>query len=112
MSFWIAVILLLALALAILLIPLMRTVRAQQSDQRQQQNIQIAREKKQQLETQLKGAEIDQATYDSAYLDLQTSLALELDRSAADSEKTRGKWIWQYPQPVFRFTWSMVNTGW
>ena len=93
MSFWIAVILLLALALAILLIPLMRTVRAQQSDQRQQQNIQIAREKKQQLETQLKGAEIDQATYDSAYLDLQTSLALELDRSAADSEKTRGKWM-------------------
>ena len=93
MSFWIAVVVLLALALAILLIPLMRTVRGQQSDQRQQQNIQIAREKKQQLETQLKGAEIDQATYDSAYLDLQTSLALELDRSAADSEKTRGKWM-------------------
>ena len=93
MSFWIAVVVLLALALAILLIPLMRTVRGQQGDQRQQQNIQIAREKKQQLETQLKDAEIDQATYDSAYLDLQTSLALELDRSAADSEKTRGKWM-------------------
>jgi len=93
MSFWIAVVVLLALALAILLIPLMRTVRGQQSGQRQQQNIQIAREKKQQLETQLKDAEIDQATYDSAYLDLQTSLALELDHSAADSEKTRGKWM-------------------
>ena len=93
MSFWIAVVVLLALALAILLIPLMRTVRGQQSDQRQQQNIQIAREKKQQLETQLKDAEIDQATYDSAYLDLQTSLALELHRSEADSEKTRGKWM-------------------
>ena len=93
MSFWIAVVVLLALALAILLIPLMRTVRGQQGDQRQQQNIQIAREKKQQLETQLKDAEIDQATYDSAYLDLQTSLALELHRSEADSEKTRGKWM-------------------
>ena len=93
MSFWIAVILLLALALAILLIPLMRTVRAQQSDQRQQQNIQIAREKKRQLETQLNEAEIDQATYDSAYLDLQTSLALELERGEADSEKSRGKWM-------------------
>ena len=46
MSFWIAVVVLLALALAILLIPLMRTVRAQQGVQRQQQNIQIAREKK------------------------------------------------------------------
>jgi cytochrome c-type biogenesis protein CcmH len=93
MSFWIAVVVLLALALAILLIPLMRTVRGQQGVQRQQQNIQIAREKKQQLETQLKDAEIDQATYDSAYLDLQTSLALELDSSAADSEKSRGKWM-------------------
>ena len=93
MSFWIAVVVLLALALAILLIPLMRTVRAQQGVQRQQQNIQIAREKKQQLETQLKDAEIDQATYDSAYLDLQTSLALELDSSEADSEKSRGKWM-------------------
>jgi cytochrome c-type biogenesis protein CcmH len=93
MSFWIAVVVLLALALAILLIPLMRTVRAQQTVQRQQQNIQIAREKKQQLETQLKDAEIDQATYDSAYLDLQTSLALELDSSEADSEKARGKWM-------------------
>lgn len=93
MSFWIAVVVLLALALAILLIPLMRTVRGQQSDQRQQQNIQIAREKKRQLETQLKDAEIDQATYDSAYLDLQTSLALELERGEADSEKSRGKWM-------------------
>lgn len=93
MSFWIAVTALLALALAILLIPLMRTVRAQQSDQRQQQNIQIAREKKRQLETQLKEAEIDQATYDSAYLDLQTSLALELGRSEAETEKSRGKWM-------------------
>jgi cytochrome c-type biogenesis protein CcmH len=93
MSFWIAVVVLLALALAILLIPLMRTVRGQQADQRQQQNIQIAREKKQQLETQLKEAEIDQATYDSTYLDLQTSLALELDSSETDSEKARGKWM-------------------
>jgi cytochrome c-type biogenesis protein CcmH len=93
MSFWIAVVVLLALALAILLIPLTRTVRAQQTVQRQQQNIQIAREKMRQLETQLNEAEIDQATYDSAYVDLQTSLALELGRSEADSEKSRGKWM-------------------
>jgi len=93
MSFWIAVTVLLALALAILLVPLMRTVRAQQSDQRQQQNIQIAREKKRQLQAQLDQAEIDQATYDSAYVDLQTSLALELGPNEADSEKSRGKWM-------------------
>jgi cytochrome c-type biogenesis protein CcmH len=93
MSFWIAVVVLLALALAILLMPLMRTARVAQSDQRRQQNIQIAREKKQQLETQLAEAEIDQATYDSAYIDLQTALALELGRGEADHEKSRGKWM-------------------
>jgi cytochrome c-type biogenesis protein CcmH len=93
MSFWIAITGLLALALVILLMPLMRTARAQQSGQRQQQNIQIAREKKQQLETQLAEGEIDQAAYDSAYIDLQTSLALELGRGEANSEKSRGTWM-------------------
>jgi cytochrome c-type biogenesis protein CcmH len=93
MSFWIAVTALLALALVILLVPLIRSSRAQQGDQRQQQNIQIAREKKQQLEAQLADGEIDQAGYDSAFLDLQTSLALELDNNEADSEKSRGKWM-------------------
>ena len=93
MSFWIIVIALLALALVILLVPLIRTSRAQQADQRQQQNIQIAREKKQQLEAQLADGEIDQAAYDSAFLDLQTSPALELDSGEADSEKSHGKWM-------------------
>jgi cytochrome c-type biogenesis protein CcmH len=93
MSFWIIVIALLALALVILLVPLIRSSRAQQGDQRQQQNIQIAREQKQQLEAQLADGEIDQAAYDSAFLDLQTSLALELDSGEADSEKSRGKWM-------------------
>lgn len=93
MSFWIAITGLLALALVILLTPLMRTVRAQQSGQREQQNIQIAREKKQQLKTQLEEGEIDQAAYDSAYVDLQTALALELGRGEANSEKSRGTWM-------------------
>jgi cytochrome c-type biogenesis protein CcmH len=93
MSFWIVVTALLALALVILLVPLIRSSRAQQGDQRQQQNIQIAREKKQQLEAQLADGEIDQAAYDGALLDLQTSLALELDSNEADSEKSRGKWM-------------------
>ncbi|MBT8433414.1 MAG: c-type cytochrome biogenesis protein CcmI [Gammaproteobacteria bacterium] len=93
MSFWIIAIALLALALVILLVPLVRTSRVQQADQRQQQNIQIAREKKQLLEAQLADGEIDQAAYDSAFLDLQTSLALELDNGEADGEKSRGKWM-------------------
>jgi cytochrome c-type biogenesis protein CcmH len=93
MIFWITVTALLALALALLLIPLMRAVRASQADQRQQQNIQIAREKKNALETQLAEGEIDQAGYDAAYLDLQAALALELERGEEQGEATRGKWM-------------------
>ena len=93
MNFWIAVFVLLALALVILLLPLMRAVRGQRAEHRQQQNIKIAREKKSQLQAQLDEAEIDQAAYDSAYIDLQTSLALELDSDETDSEKAPGKWM-------------------
>jgi cytochrome c-type biogenesis protein CcmH len=93
MIFWIFAIVLIALALVILLLPLLRAARGQQDDQRQQQNIQIAREKKQQLETQLAEGEIDQAGFDSAYLDLQTALALELDAGEQEDQKTRGKWM-------------------
>jgi cytochrome c-type biogenesis protein CcmH len=93
MSFWIAVAALLALALALLIIPLMRATRVPQADQRQQQNIQIAREKKLLLETQLADGEIDQVGYDAAYLDLQGALALELDRNEGQGEAARGKWM-------------------
>ena len=93
MIFWIAVTALLALALALLLIPLMRSARESQADPRQQQNIQIALEKKEALEAQLSEGEIDQAGYDAAYLDLQAALALELDRDEEPGEATRGKWM-------------------
>ena len=93
MIFWIIVIALLALALAIVLLPLLRQSREQADDQRRQQNIQIAREQKQQLEAQLAAGEIDQAGFDSAYLDLQTALALELDQDEAAQQKSRGRWM-------------------
>jgi len=93
MSFWIVAAALLVLALAILLIPLLRAAGAQAADPRQQQNIQIAREKKQLLESQLTEGEIDQAAFDAAYLDLQTALALELERGEASSEGARGNWM-------------------
>ncbi len=93
MSFWIVVAALLALALGFLLLPLVRSVRAQQADQRQQQNIQIAQEKKALLEAQLSEGEIDQAGFDAAYVDLQTALALELERAESGGEAARGKWM-------------------
>jgi cytochrome c-type biogenesis protein CcmH len=93
MSFWIAVAALLAFALALLIIPLLRATRVPQADQRQQQNIQIAREKKQLLEAQFADGEIDKAGFDAAYLDLQGALALELGRNEGQGEAARGKWM-------------------
>jgi len=93
MSFWITVAALLTLALALLIIPLLRAARASQADHRQQQNIQIAREKKQALEAQLAEGDIDQAGFDAAYLDVQSALALELERVEEQGEATRGKWM-------------------
>jgi cytochrome c-type biogenesis protein CcmH len=93
MSFWIVVAALLALAMGFLLLPLVRSVRAQQADQRQQQNIQIAQQKKALLDAQLSEGEIDQAGFDAAYVDLQNALALELDRAESGGETERGKWM-------------------
>ncbi len=93
MSFWIVVAALLLVALALLLIPLIRASRIPQADNRQQQNIEIAREKKELLETQLADAEIDQAAFDAAYLDLQSALALELTRVEPQGEVARGNWM-------------------
>ncbi len=93
MIFWIAAAALLLLALAILLLPMLRRVRETADDQRQQQNIQIAREQKQQLDAQLAASEIDQSEYDSAYRDLQTALALELDGDDVSTRQARGRWM-------------------
>jgi len=93
MIFWIVAAALLVLALAILLIPLLRGSHARVADQRQQQNIQIGREKKKLLDAQLAEGEIDQAAFDAAYLDLQTALALELERDEAGEQGGRGNWM-------------------
>ncbi len=94
MIFWIAVAGLLLLALVMLVLPMLRRVRqAEEDGQRQQQNIQIAREQKQQLDAQLAAGDIDQAAYDSAYADLQTALALGLDGSDESVQQARGRWM-------------------
>ena len=93
MSFWIVVAALLALALGFLLLPLVRSVRSYQSGQRQQQNIQIAQQKKVLLEAQFSEGEIDQAGFDAAYVDLQTALALELEGAESGGGAAHGKWM-------------------
>ncbi|MDJ0776644.1 MAG: c-type cytochrome biogenesis protein CcmI [Gammaproteobacteria bacterium] len=93
MIFWISAAGLLVLALVMLLPPMLRRVQETGEDQRRQQNIQIAREQKQQLDAQLAAGEIDQAAYDSAYRDLQTALALELDGGDEHARQARGRWM-------------------
>ena len=93
MSFWIIAAVLLALALAILLLPMLRARVQQTTDQRQQQNIEIAKQKKVLLDAQLAEGEIDQAAFDAAYVDLQSALALELGSAETSAESARGKWM-------------------
>jgi len=92
MIFWTVVVALLAAALILLILPILRQPRDQTSTDRQQQNIQIAREKKTLLKDQLTQNELSQSEYDSALLDLQTSLALDLERSEHAVAQQPGKW--------------------
>jgi len=92
MSFWIVVAALLAVALIILVLPILRQPRDDSDSDRQAQNIQIAREKKQVLDQQLAQAEVTQAEYDSLLQDLETALAIDLERSDETVEKKQGKW--------------------
>ena len=92
MTFWIVVAALLAVALVILVLPVLRQPDEEDASDRQQQNIDIAREKKAQLDKQFTQKELNQAEYDSALHDLQTSLALDLERGDQVAERQPGRW--------------------
>ena len=93
MIFWISSVALVFVALLILLVPLLRSGQSQPSNQRRDQNVQIAREKKRQLDKQLADGDIGQAEYDTAYAELQAALALELGTHEVDSEHGQGRWM-------------------
>ncbi len=92
MIFWIVVAGLLVPVVIFLILPILRTPTDENSTDRQQQNIQIAREKKALLDRQLEREELDQAAYDDAMKDLERALALDLERKEVTSEKSPGKW--------------------
>lgn len=92
MIFWIVVAGLLALALLILIVPILRQPDSANTTDRQQQNIQIAREKKTLLDNQLAQTELNQSEYDEALRDLQASLAFDLEREEKSTEQQPGKW--------------------
>ena len=92
MIFWILVAGLLALALLVLIVPILRQPDSANTTDRQQQNIQIAREKKTLLDNQLAQTELNQSEYDEALRDLQASLAFDLEREEKSTEQQPGKW--------------------
>ena len=93
MIFWIAAIGLLLLALLILLPPILRVQLTDQADDRQKQNIDIARDKKNGLDSQLAQGELNQEEYDNTLLDLQTALALDLENIEASDPGQQGRWV-------------------
>ena len=106
MIFWIAAIGLLLLALLILVTPLLRAQVTDQADDRQQQNIDIARDKKTTLDFQLAQGELSQEEYDNTLLDLETALALDLENIESSDLQQQGKWaVWLLAGavPIFSF---------
>jgi len=94
MIFWIASTGLLLLALLIILPPILRKP-DDEIDDRQQQNIDIAKDKKSTLDSQMQQGELNQQDYDNALLDLQTALALDLENAESIKQQQQGRWaVW------------------
>jgi len=94
MIFWIASTGLLLLALLIIVPPILRKP-GDEVDDRQQQNIDIAKDKKSTLDSQMEQGEMSQQDYDNALLDLQTALAIDLENAESIKQQQQGKWaVW------------------
>ncbi len=94
MIFGALVIVLIILALAFLIIPVLKTPQSEDSVDREAQNINIAKEKKEILVEQLNQQQMTQDEYESALVDLENSLAIDLERQQAlDANLQAGKWV-------------------
>ena len=102
MIFGALIVILIAVALAILIIPVLSRPGTGEALNRDQQNIQIAREKKAQLEEQLAQQQMTEDEYRAALADLETSLALDLERhQTLQSNQDAGRWvIWLFAAMV------------
>ncbi|MBC8210869.1 MAG: c-type cytochrome biogenesis protein CcmI [Gammaproteobacteria bacterium] len=98
MIFGALVVVLILLSLAFVIIPVLRKPSIDHSVAREQQNITIAKEKKALLEEQLAEAQLSQQEFDAGMKDLETSLALDLERQQTlGSNLESGKWaIWVF----------------
>jgi cytochrome c-type biogenesis protein CcmH len=85
---------LIVLALALLLIPFFRhDVSLDEVDQRLEQNIGIAREKKIQLAAQLGRSDISADAYEAELADLERSLAFDIERTDHINSNQNGRWM-------------------
>ncbi|MFT5502434.1 MAG: cytochrome c-type biogenesis protein CcmH [Gammaproteobacteria bacterium] len=85
---------LIALALVLLLIPFIRRdASIDEGDQRLEQNIGIAREKKLQLAAQLEKNDITHAAYEAELTDLERSLAFDIEKTDHIDSNQNGRWM-------------------
>lgn len=91
--FLICLLLLMLIAIAILLLPILRPVRSIRHNDAKT-NIAIARQQLQELKQQLQRAELNQADYDLYYQELQAALADNLNAKADDVQLQQpGRWM-------------------
>ncbi len=93
MIFGALAVLLILLALAFLVVPLLHEPKEDETVDREQQNIAIARDKKALLEQQLEDGLMTREEYDEAMKDLEASLAIDLERQQRlQQNRLAGKW--------------------
>ncbi len=93
MIFGALAVLLILLALAFLVIPLLREPKEDTTVDREQQNIAIARDKQAVLQQQLDDGLMTRQEFDDAMKDLEASLALDLERQQKlEQNRLAGKW--------------------
>jgi len=103
-SFIIIALLITLAALTLLIVPLLRT-RNTVSYERHAQNIHYARERLQELEGQLKNASISATDYEALKLEIETTLAQDIDLAS------QSKQIEARPRRSNKFTISLLSIG-
>ncbi len=98
MIFGALVVILILVAVIFVILPVLRQPSSVDSLARDQQNIVIARDKKELLLKQLEDGQMSQQEFDAAMVDLEVSLAIDLERQQSlQSNQNAGKWaIWVF----------------
>ena len=93
MIFWIVAAGLLMVGIAFVIIPLLKLPADDEANNRQQQNIDIARGKKSELDQQVANGSLSRDEYQSLLHELQTTLALDLAGAEIRPQNPRGRWV-------------------